>query len=132
MIDVEEAEDSYLIEADLPGVPADAVTIDVRANEVGITADTQQQERHGVMRQQMRRTGRYECAVRLPGDVDAERSEARMSDGVLRLKLAKVSATAARHVPVIEAGGHAGGETRSVNGAGSRSESGRGSGSRTP
>ncbi|ONH33739.1 MULTISPECIES: Hsp20/alpha crystallin family protein [Protofrankia] len=103
-VDVEETEDSYLIDADLPGVPAQAVNIDVRGNEVTIAAEITERERSGVMRQQARRTGRYEYAVRLPGDVNAESSEARLADGVLQLRLSKVSATSSRHVPVLEAG----------------------------
>ncbi|WP_131765915.1 Hsp20/alpha crystallin family protein [Candidatus Protofrankia californiensis] len=125
-VDVEETENSYLIDADLPGVPAQAVSIDVRGNEVTITAEIADRQRSGVMRQQTRRVGRYEYSVRLPGDVDAESSEARLSDGVLQLRLPKVSATSSRHVPVIEAGGSEAGKqarsaTTSGDGSGSRS-----------
>ncbi|WP_131745945.1 Hsp20/alpha crystallin family protein [Frankia sp. Cppng1_Ct_nod] len=129
--DMEETEDSYIIDADLPGVPAKAVNIDVRGNEVTITAEIQDRQHRGVMRQQARRTGRYEYSVRLPGDVNPDNSEARLADGVLQLRLPKVSATASRHVPVIDAGEGQAGETRTAGTSGARSGSGSASGSTT-
>ncbi len=128
-IDMEETENSYIIEADLPGTPANTVNIDVRGNEVSITADIQAREHRGVMRQQMRRIGRYECTVRLPGEVDAEKSAAQAADGVLQLTLPKLSSTASRHVPVIEAGERAMTETRAAETAEDRSATGRAAGS---
>ncbi|HEV7898423.1 MAG TPA: Hsp20/alpha crystallin family protein, partial [Planosporangium sp.] len=71
--DIEETEDSYIMEMDLPGVKPEDVNIELRdGNELRISGKYHERARTGTMRRQNRRGGDFEYDVILPGDVNAE------------------------------------------------------------
>src|ERR1700760_1596802 len=78
--DIEETEDAWVIEAELPGVRKDDVNIETSNSELVISGDITERERKGVLRRRARRTGRFEYRVVLPGDVDEEHIEASLHD----------------------------------------------------
>jgi HSP20 family protein len=89
-VDIEETQDSYILEMDLPGVKPDDVNLELRdSNELRVTGQYRERERTGTMRRQGRRGGEFEYDVILPGDVNAEQVEATMEDGVLMVRLGK-------------------------------------------
>lgn len=73
LVDIEETDDAWVLEAELPGVNREDVNIEVRNGELAITGELKDRERTGVVRRQTRRTGRFDCRVALPGDVEATR-----------------------------------------------------------
>jgi HSP20 family protein len=87
--DVEETDDAYLFEADLPGVKREDVDVEVLGNELRISGQAHERERQGVSRRQTRMHGRFEYRSTLPHEVDAERIEATLKDGVLSLRVPK-------------------------------------------
>jgi len=99
-VDVEETEDAYVVEADLPGVRPDDVSVEVHGNDLRITAELEEREREGVVRRQTRRSGRFDYRVSLPGEVDSDGCEADLDNGVLRLRLPKTTASMRRRIPV--------------------------------
>jgi HSP20 family protein len=100
LIDVEETDDAFLIEADLPGVKREDVDVEVVGNELRINGELQEREQRGVLRQQARMRGRFEYRSTLPQDVDAEQIEATLKDGVLSLRVPKSEHSQPRRVEI--------------------------------
>jgi len=100
--DVEETDDAYTIELDVPGVRREDVSIELRDNEVRISGEVKQRERTGTLRRQTRRVGQFEYMVALPGDIDAEKVDAALHDGVLTVRLPKAAATRPRQIEIKE------------------------------
>jgi HSP20 family protein len=88
-VDVEEADDSYVVKVDLPGVRRDDVDIELVGSELSISGEIKERERKGVLRHQTRRTGRFAYRIVLPDQVDAEKIEAKLADGVLTVRVPK-------------------------------------------
>jgi HSP20 family protein len=100
--DIEETDDSYVLELDLPGVNRDDINIELRDNEVRITGEVKEKERSGVLRRRTRRVGQFEFLLTLPGDIDPEKVEASLHDGVLTVRLGKAAASRPRQIDVKE------------------------------
>jgi HSP20 family protein len=89
LVDIEEHDDAYVLEAELPGLKREDVDIELVGNELAITGEVQEKERTGVARRRTRRTGRFDYRVTLPEQVDAEQIEASLAEGVLTLRVPK-------------------------------------------
>jgi HSP20 family protein len=99
-VDIEEADDAWIVEAEVPGAKRDDVDVEVRDSEIAITGEIKDREREGVMRRRTRRSGRFEFRVTLPGPTDPEKVQADLDDGVLRLRIPKPEIARPRHVEV--------------------------------
>jgi len=95
-VDIEEQDDAYVVEAELPGVRREDVEIELSGSELMITGEAKEREREGIVRRRTRRVGRFEYRVRLPEQVDAEQIEAKLEHGVLTVRVPK-SERAQRH-----------------------------------
>jgi HSP20 family protein len=89
LVDIEEQDDAYVLEAELPGVKREDVNIEVAGNELSATGEIKEKEREGALRRRTRRVGRFEYRVRLPEQVDASKIEASLDQGVLTLRVPK-------------------------------------------
>jgi HSP20 family protein len=89
LVDIEEHDDAYVLEAELPGVRREDLDIELVGNEFAITGEMKEKERTGAVRSRMRRTGRFDYRVRLPEQVDADKIEASLSEGVLTVRVPK-------------------------------------------
>lgn len=99
-VDIEEQDNAYVIEAELPGVQKDDVNIELVANELMITGEIKEREREGILRKRTRRIGRFEYRVRLPEQVDADNVEASLKDGVLSVRVPKREQAERRRIQV--------------------------------
>ena len=99
-VDIEETEDAWIVEAELPGVARKDVTVELRDSELEISGDIKERDRKGVIRRQTRRTGRYEYRVALPGKADADQIDANLHDGVLMVRVPKTEQTRPRRIEV--------------------------------
>jgi HSP20 family protein len=88
-VDIEEQDDVYELDVELPGVKRDDVNIEVIGNELSITGEIKEKERKGAIRRRTRRTGRFEYRVRLPDQVDASKIEGSLDQGVLTVRVPK-------------------------------------------
>jgi HSP20 family protein len=88
-VDIEEAEDAWIVEADLPGAEQDDIDVEVRDNELTITGEIKERERKGILRRRTRRVGHFEFRVALPGGVDPSQVEANLHGGVLTVRVPK-------------------------------------------
>jgi HSP20 family protein len=130
-VDIEETQDSYILEMDLPGVKAEDVNIELRdGNELRISGQYRARERTGTMRRENRRGGDFEYDVILPGDINPDQVEATLEDGVLMLRMGKAQGGQARRIQV--RGGTTGGQVGgTAAGAGTGAGAGTATGTRT-
>jgi HSP20 family protein len=99
-VDVEETDDAFIIELDLPGVRKENVSVDLMGNELLVKGDVQERERSGMLRRQSRRFGAFEHRVTVPGDVDPDSVTATLENGVLTVRLAKARSSQPRHIEI--------------------------------
>jgi HSP20 family protein len=88
-VDIEETDDAYVVDIDLPGVRPEDVNIEMRGEELRISGQVQQRDRTGVVRRQNRPTGEFEYLVDLPSDIDPNKVEAMYRNGVLTVMVGK-------------------------------------------
>jgi HSP20 family protein len=99
-VDVEELDDAYLIEAELPGVDRKDVNVELAGNELSVTGEIKQRERKGLVRRRTRRTGRFELHLTLPDPVNGEKVDARFDNGVLSVRVPKLESSQRRQIEV--------------------------------
>ena len=101
-LDVVQDDDSFVVTASLPGLPADGIDVTLEDGLLTINgetkADTEETDGSYVMRE--RRSGKFHRALRLPDTVDVERAEPRYVDGVLTIKLPKIEAKKAKRLQI--------------------------------
>jgi HSP20 family protein len=88
-VDLEETDDAYVVEAELPGVKRENVNIELVGDELTITGEIKERERKGTVRRRSRRTGRFDYRVSLPDHVDADKIEANLVEGILTVHVPK-------------------------------------------
>jgi HSP20 family protein len=98
--DIEETEDAWIIEAEVPGVDRKDVNVELRDSELIISGEVKEKERVGVLRRRTRRTGEFEYRVILPGQADEEHIDAKLHDGVLTVRVPKSERARLRRIEV--------------------------------
>ena len=101
-VDIEETDDEWIIEAEVPGVKREDVNVDLRDNELVITGDIKEKERKGILRRRTRRVGQFEFRVTLPGDADRDRVDADLHGGVLTVRIPKPERAEPRRIEINE------------------------------
>jgi HSP20 family protein len=104
-VDVEETDNAYTVDIDLPNVNPEEVTIEMRGEELRVSGQFQQQERSGVVRRQNRPQGEFEYVIDLPSDIDPNRVDATYDRGVLTITVAKAQDAHPRRIEIRSAQG---------------------------
>ena len=104
-VDVREDENSYLLEAELPGLTEKDVDVKVEENLLHISTnrDEKKQEKTNSYLMRERRSSQYHRTFVLPKDVDKEKIEAKFKDGLLTLKISKSESVKPREIEVKKA-----------------------------
>jgi HSP20 family protein len=100
LADVEETDDAYLIDVELPGVNKGDVDIEISDRRLVVSGERKEKERVGLLRRRTRSWGRFHYEITLPDPVDEEHVEAGLSDGVLHLRVPKRESARRRRIPV--------------------------------
>lgn len=87
VVDAGWEDDSYVVTADLPGVPASAVTVDVAGQTLTVQVTTPSLD--------------WQRSVRLGGRLDPEKVTASHVDGRLTVRIGAVDAPVARRVEIV-------------------------------
>ncbi|MEW2250604.1 Hsp20/alpha crystallin family protein [Streptomyces sp. NPDC006975] len=98
--DIEDTEDAYLVELELPGVDKDQITIEVSQSELDVHGEIKEKERAGVVRRQARRTGQFDYRMSLPPNSDTEHISADLTNGVLTVRVPKAEKATPRRVEI--------------------------------
>lgn len=100
LADLEETDDSYVLEVELPGTSRQNVELHVDDSRLVLTAQRTERERVGLLRHRTRTTGRFALAVTLPSDVETEHVRADIEHGVLTIVIPKAPHSRRRHIPI--------------------------------
>lgn len=98
--DVEETEDAYVVEIELPGVKRDDVSVEVTGRRLTVSGERTERERVGILRKRTRTVGRFHYEVVLPGEIDEDGVEASMDEGVLTVRVPKPASERPRRIRV--------------------------------
>lgn len=99
-VDVEEADDAWIVEAELPGVEEKDIELELHGSELRISGDIEERKRVGILRRKSRRVGRFDYRVSLPGVSDTEDVQATLDQGVLTVRVPKPDYAKRRRIPI--------------------------------
>ncbi len=100
-VDVKETSDEITFHAELPGLKAEDVKVQLEGDVLTISGEKRAQtESKGDYRIVERRYGKFVRSFTLPESADAEKIGAEYSDGVLTVTLAKLAKSKPRNVDV--------------------------------
>jgi HSP20 family protein len=102
LTDVTETDDAYMVELELPGVKRDQINVELSDRQLVVSGEVKEEEKEGVRRRRARRYGRFEYRTLLPGEADADKVTASLSDGVLTVTVPKATAAKPRKVEITE------------------------------
>jgi HSP20 family protein len=102
LVNVHEENDAFQVEADVPGLTREQIEVSIRhGTELILQGERKAYAGdNGTWHHQERGVGRFQRVVTLPAAVDADKIEARLEHGVLRLTLPKMEAGKPRRIPV--------------------------------
>jgi HSP20 family protein len=100
LADVEESDDAYTIDVELPGVRKDDISLEVGEGRLTVTGERHERQRVGLLRHRTRTTGRFRLAVTLPLEVDGNGVTATLDHGVLTVTVPKAERSRRRRIPI--------------------------------
>jgi HSP20 family protein len=102
LINLSETKDGYFIRAELPGVTADQLDIQVTGNSVSIAGERRipQENKEARYHRREREAGRFSRVVGLPTEIDAQKVDAALVNGVLTVAVSKAETAKPRQVTV--------------------------------
>jgi len=100
-VDLKDAEDEFVVYADMPGVDPKGIEVSLEGEILTITGKVVPLEIGGLpLIYREYNTGDYELAYRLSDNVDRDKITAVIKDGVLTLTLAKAEAVKPRKIEI--------------------------------
>ncbi len=100
-LNVWEGQDTLYAEAEIPGVSMNELEIYVVGNELTVKGQRKApEEKDVVVHRQERAVGEFSRTITLPVDIDAEKVEATLRDGVLTLTLPKSQAARPKKISI--------------------------------
>ena len=102
-LNIAETQDGFIVEASLPGVKSEDLDITIQDNVLTISGETRQEQQTGEKpnyHRIERRYGRFSRSVSLPTQVQVDRVQATLTNGILRLDIPKAEAVKPRKITV--------------------------------
>jgi HSP20 family protein len=100
LADLEETDDAYTVELELPGVARDDVDVQLDDRVLTVSGEIHEKERKGILHRRTRKVGRFHYTVTLPGELDDEHVEAQLRDGVLTVRVPKSASSRKRRITI--------------------------------
>ena len=102
LINLTEDRDNYYLKAELPGVNADALDIQVDAKSLSLSGERKiETENNGVKyHRKEREAGKFSRMIGLPGEIDADKIDAQLKNGLLEIVIPKAEAVKPRQITV--------------------------------
>jgi len=97
-VNVREEEDAYMLSALVPGLTADELNIQVLDDVVRIEGEYKADETAYLLRELP--NGTFSRTLRLPTVIEADQVEARITDGILTLRLPKAESARPKKIKV--------------------------------
>ncbi len=102
-LDVAETKDGFVVEASLPGVKVEDIDITLQDNVLTIMGEVRQEQTTGEKpnyHRVERRYGRVSRSIGLPTQVQNDKVQATLNNGILRLEIPKAEAVKPRKITV--------------------------------
>ncbi len=101
-VDIREEDDAFYVDAEVPGLKAEDVKVDVEKNVLTLSGErnVEKEETEGTYRRVERQYGSFSRSFTLPETVDTDNISADLKDGVLALRLPKKEAPTPRKIAV--------------------------------
>jgi HSP20 family protein len=102
LVNLTEDKDGYYVRAELPGVKADELDIHVTANNLSISgerkiaAETEDAKYH----RREREAGTFSRMIGLPGEVDTDKVDANLANGILTISIPKAEIAKPKQITV--------------------------------
>ena len=95
---VRDEEDAFVLTSLVPGLKAEDLTINILEDVVTIEGEIKQDENEYLMRELP--FGNFRRSLRLPAAVNADKAEAKITDGVLTLRLPKAESARPKKIKI--------------------------------
>ena len=101
-VNITEDKSAYHVRAELPGIKADALDLQVKGRNLTIAGERaiRPEGENARYHRREREAGRFSRVIGLPGDIDADRVTAKMANGVLMVTVAKSEASKPKQITV--------------------------------
>lgn len=100
LADVEDSDDAYIVDIELPGVRRDDISIEVSNGQLSVTGERRERQRVGLLRRSTRTTGRFRLQIALPQEIDADAVTAGLDHGMLTVTVPKTARARRRRIPI--------------------------------
>jgi HSP20 family protein len=97
-VDVRDDNDAFVVTAFVPGLTAEALNIEVLENTVSVEGEYKTEEQEYLLSELP--SGTFRRTLRLPTELDANKAEAKIENGVLTLHLPKAESARPRVIKV--------------------------------
>jgi len=102
LINLTEGKDNYYVRAELPGVKGDGLDIQVTANNLAISGERKiaAEEEGARYHRKEREAGTFSRMIGLPGEVDTDKVEAKLENGILTIVISKAEIAKPKQITV--------------------------------
>jgi len=100
LADIEETDDSYIVELDLPGIDKSDIDVEMVGRRLIVSGERKEKERKGVLRHRARTVGQFRHEILLPGEIDPERVSATLASGTLTVVIAKPTSEKPKQIKI--------------------------------
>ena len=102
LINLTADKDRYFIRAELPGVKGDDIDIQVTANNLSISGERKiaAEEEGARFHRREREAGSFSRMIGLPGDINPDKVNAKLENGILTVEVSKAEAAKPKHITV--------------------------------
>lgn len=101
-VNLTEDADKFYIRAELPGVKSDDIDMQATAKSVSISGERKIEAQDEEVRyhRREREAGKFSRILTMPTEIDPNRIEARMQDGILTIRVPKAEAVKPRRITI--------------------------------
>lgn len=101
LINLTEDKNNYYVRAELPGVKGEELDIQVTANNLAISGERKiAAEEEARYHRREREAGSFSRIIGLPGDINSDKVDAKMKNGILTVVVAKAEAAKPKQITV--------------------------------
>ena len=102
LINLTEDKDKYYVRAELPGVKGDQLDIQVTGNNLAISGERKiaAEDEDARYHRREREAGTFSRMIGLPGDVNTDKVDAKLGNGILTVKVAKAEIAKPKQIAV--------------------------------
>jgi len=99
-VNLTEDTDNYYVRAELPGLSADELDIQVTGKTLSISGERKIPSEDAKYHRREREAGKFSRIIGLPGEIDSAKVEAGLENGILKIAIPKAEAAKPKQITV--------------------------------